>query len=229
MTHGNRSIDTQGRASAGMPAAQSTVRNQRAADDLRKSIAQAAARLIAEGLNDYQAAKRKAAKLHGEINCRVLPDDHEIESALRAHLELFEPNSQPRVLSTLRSTAIRAMSRLARFSPWLVGSVLNGSATRFSEIELELVAVEPKEFEHYLLNAGTRFEQCETHCRKGGSSGRKLPAAKYRLDFDGTTVTIALYEHHGARQRAHPANSIRHDRAQRADAERRFEVVNTKS
>jgi hypothetical protein len=191
-------------------------------NDLRASIAHSAARLIAEGLTDYQAAKKKAARQHGATDRHALPDNHEIELALREHFALFSGHSQPLVLSALRETAIRLMSRLEQFSPWLVGAVLNGTANEFSEIELELIGVEPKEFEIYLLNAGVDFELCDPPRATVVSSAQKSQPMKYRVEFDAAPVTIALYDQQATRQAANPNNSNKRDRALRADAERRF-------
>ena len=193
-------------------------------NDFRASIAHSAARLIVQGLTDYHAAKQKAAKQHGVTDSHALPDNREIELAVREHLALFCRENQPRALSALRETAVRMMLRLEPFSPWLVGAVLNGTANEFSEIELELIGIEPKNFEIYLLNAGIEFELCNTHKDKdkGASSTREHRVSKYRVEFDGTPVTIALYDHHIARLAAHPRDSMRHDRAQREQAERRF-------
>ena len=191
-------------------------------NDVRASIAQTAARLIAEGLTDFHAAKQKAARQYGVADRHELPDNLEIELALREHLALFARETQPQVLSALRDTAGRVMLRLEQFSPWLVGAVLNGTANEFSEIELELVGVEPKAFELYLLNEGVDFALSDMQRSTGTSLTRKQLVTKYRLEFDGAPVAIVLFAHHTARQAAHPRDSIRHDRAQREDAERRF-------
>ena len=92
----------------------------------------------------------------------------------------------------------------------------------FSEIELELVGVEPKDFEMYLLKARVEFEPCDTYHAIGASTTRKQMVVKYRLNFDGATVTIALHDHHSTRQAKYPRGCIRHDRARRAEVERRF-------
>ncbi len=191
-------------------------------NNVRASIARSATRLIADGLTDYQAAKQKAARQHGVTDHHALPDNHEIELALREHFALFSAGAQPRVLSALRATAIRLMLRLEQFSPWLVGAVLNGTANEFSEIELELIGVEPKEFEIYLLNAGVEFELCSPLRARRASPSQQSQPMKYRVEFDAAPATIALYDHQAARQAANPANSIKHDRALRADAEKRF-------
>ena len=212
---------TQGTANRLPPAATSEYQTH-ARNDVRASIAHFAARLIAEGLTDYRAAKQKAARRHGVTDGYALPDNHEIELALREHLALFARETQPRFLATLRATAIRVMFRLEQFSPWLVGAVLNGTANEFSEIELEFIGVEAKAFEMYLLNAGIEFALCDAHEAKRASPTVGPLVMKYHLEFDEAIVTIALYDHHTARQSVHPRDSVKRDRARRAEAERRF-------
>ena len=96
---------------------------------------------------------------------------------------------------------------------------MTGSANEFSDIELELIGVEPKEFEIYLLDAGAKFAVCDTKAVKGTLQICEPPPVKYSLDFAGAPVTIVLYEHHTARQAAHSRGGIRHDRAQRSNVE----------
>lgn len=229
MTQRNRPVAKSRAKSGPLPALANFERREHIRNDLRARIAHTAARLIAEGLTDYQAAKQKAARQHGVTDNYALPDNLEIEMALREHLRMFGGETQPRILSALRDAALRLMSRLEPFSPWLVGAVLNGTANEFSEIELELVGAEPKVLEMYLLNARVEFDLCDTLQRKGGSPTRMPPVMKYRLEFDGIPVSIVLHEHHAARNAAHPRDSIRHDRAQRVDVEKRFREENGNS
>ena len=127
--------------------------------DLTREIAYLAARLIAEdGMTDFGAAKHKAARQMGIAERGLLPNDHEIESALRSHQAIFQNDSQPQECHALRQVAVDVMRWLNRFSPWLVGSVLSGSANRFSRVELEIVMDDTKRLEMFLFNEGTLFE-----------------------------------------------------------------------
>ena len=189
-------------------------------DDVRASIAHAAASLIASGLTDYHAAKLKAARRLGVSDKKSLPDNHEIEVALREHLALFQRDSQPRALSALRETALSAMRRLETFSPWLTGAVLAGTANEFSDIELELIGVDAKSFELYLINAGVDFELREPVRTRGRDEPERLP--QYRCEYEGLPLAITLYDSQSQRQAMHPRASLRHERAQLAEAERKF-------
>jgi hypothetical protein len=201
-------------------------------NDLRDSIAHAAARLIAEGLDDYHAAKIKAAKQLGldSRDKKSLPDNQEIEAALREHHALFNPERQAEVLAALREAALRAMQWLAHFEPWLTGGVLTGTANEYSAIELELVGVEPKSFEMFLLNEDVEFDSHDVrvgrglHSKDDKSKSSKSPHmhTRYEITFDDAPVEITLFDSHSERQAMYPKESVKHDRAQWEEAQRRF-------
>ena len=106
----------------------------------REHLAHLAARLMAEdGIEDYALAKRKAARQAGMPDTRQLPDNDEIDAALRTYRELYQ-RQHPDQLRALRELALEVMSDLAEFNPHLTGSVLTGSAGRFADIHLQLFA-----------------------------------------------------------------------------------------
>ena len=62
-----------------------------ASSHLRRAIASAAARLMAEeGIGDYGTAKRKAARSMGADDSAALPTNEEIETELRAWQSLYQ-------------------------------------------------------------------------------------------------------------------------------------------
>lgn len=149
----------------------------RPTDELRVELAAAAARLIAEEGCDYMQAKRRAAhELFGNERRALMPENVEVERELRRYLQLFEADSHPRLLAGLRNLAAEAMQRLADFDPHLVGAVLNGTATRHSDIHLQLFVDSAKDVEVHLMNAGIDFDVDE-----GDADER--PAALERLSF----------------------------------------------
>src|SRR5262245_49455630 len=130
-------------------------------DPLRTEIAAAAARLIAEEGCDYGQAKRRALRelLGDGADARgAMPDNAEVERELRRHLRLFEADTHPALLAGLRQTAADLMERLAAFSPHLIGAVLGGTATAYSDIDLHLFTDSAKDVEVFLLNAGIDFD-----------------------------------------------------------------------
>ncbi len=131
------------------------------ADDLKVAIAAGAARAIAEEGCDYATAKRRAARAilgDGPGGRSCIPDNALVESELRRYLRTFASDHQPAELACLRRTALRLMHRLQRFNPHLVGAVLNGTATSFSAIRLNLYADSAKDVEIYLLNQAVPFD-----------------------------------------------------------------------
>lgn len=159
---------------------------------MRSHLAYLAARLIAEdGIQDYGAAKRKAARQAGVPDTRDLPDNQEIEAALKSYQALYQAEQQPIILSDLRQIAVDVMERFARFNPYLVGSVLTGTAGEHSDINLHLFADSAKEFEIFLLNEKSEFE-LET--RNFTLNERTQAVPVYRLELDGAVVTAAVFE-----------------------------------
>lgn len=125
----------------------------------RARIASAAARLIAEdGITDYALAKRKAAhRLGFPVNIH-LPENAEVEAELRIYQRLFQDSEQIARVSCLRQKASNIMSKMLRFNPYLTGSVLDGTAARHAEIDIQLFTDSAKEVEIFLLNQGIDYE-----------------------------------------------------------------------
>ena len=48
-----------------------------------------------EGVADYGTAKQKAARQAGLVDAHLLPDNREIEAALREFQELYQSDDQP--------------------------------------------------------------------------------------------------------------------------------------
>ena len=119
----------------------------------RRLIANAAAKLIAEGgLADYERAKRKAAHNLGFSENTGLPENAEVEEELRTHQRLFQSEEQARIVQYLRRKAVDIMGILRQFTPYLTGSVLDGSAGRYAEIDIQLFTDSVKDVEIFLLN-----------------------------------------------------------------------------
>ncbi|WP_404991873.1 UDP-N-acetylmuramate--alanine ligase [Cupriavidus pauculus] len=132
---------------------------------LREEIAQAAARMIAEDGADYAMAKRKAARqVLGDIRVagEWLPDNDMIEDEVRAYQALFQSEHQPRILALLRQLALLAMDDLAAYRPYLVGAVLNGTASEHSDVYLQCFCDSPKDVALHFLNAGVDFDTSES-------------------------------------------------------------------
>ncbi len=122
-------------------------------------IAVAAAQLVAEEGMEYAQAKRKAARTlgrHGRVG--ELPSNEAVEDEVRAHIALFQADTQPAELAALRALAMEWMLRLAEHRPHLSGAVWRGTANRHSSIHLDLYCDDPKVAEIGLINLGVPFD-----------------------------------------------------------------------
>lgn len=105
----------------------------------RHRLAHEAARLMAEGgIRDFHVAKLKAASRLGIHDDASLPRNREIEDALREYQRLFVGTRQTDALRERREVAMRAMGFFERFSPRLVGPVLEGTADAHSAVTLHV-------------------------------------------------------------------------------------------
>ena len=135
---------------------------QNATTRQRHLIAHAAARLMAEdGITDYTQAKRKAAQGLGLPDHTALPDNAEIEAELRVYQRLFQDQEQRQRIDHLRLTAREIMLTVQRFNPYLTGSVLDGTAGRHAEIDIQLFTDSAKDVEIFLLNQRIDYEHSE--------------------------------------------------------------------
>lgn len=124
----------------------------------KQEIAAAAARLVVEGGLEYGPAKRRALKQLGLPARTPLPGNDEVEEAVREHIALFHADTQPAELQALRRCALRWMERLAAFRPHLSGAVWHGTATRRSDIYLQLFCDDEKSAEIALIDLGVAYE-----------------------------------------------------------------------
>jgi hypothetical protein len=174
--------------------------------NLRRHLAYIAARMMAEdGVADFGAAKIKAARQAGLTDSNLLPDNQEIEEALREYQGLYQKDDQPEHLRRLREAAVKVMRDFAEFRPVLVGSVLSGTAGQFSDVNLQLFTDDTKALTLFLLNKRYRFEESTRKVRR---AERLEEVPQVSFDVDGVTVTLTVLdrddERQGARAKADP-------------------------
>ncbi len=169
------------------------------AEETRLRISREAARLMAEeGVLDFHAAKRKALARLNLPDGRHLPSNPEIEQALAEHLQLFHARELPQTRQKLRRLALAAMQLLERFEPRLVGSLVSGNVTRFSDIQLHLIADTPELVAFLLAECGIPYEETSTRLRFGADRSETLPA--YRFLAEDTTVEVTVFTPTSARE-----------------------------
>ena len=125
---------------------------------VQREIAAVAARLVVDEGLDYGAAKRHALKQMGLPARTALPGNEELQDAVREHIAVFRADTQPGELLALRRLALQWMVRVAGFRPYLTGPVWLGTATRQSDIRIELYCDDPKSAELTLLDLGAGFQ-----------------------------------------------------------------------
>jgi hypothetical protein len=125
---------------------------------LQARIAQAAAAMaVDEGL-EWGAAKRRAVKQLGLPARTALPDNDQVEEAVREYIALYCADTQPAELLALRELAAQWMRRLAEFRPHLSGAVWHGTATRLSDIYIQLFCDDSKSAEIALIDHNIDYE-----------------------------------------------------------------------
>lgn len=147
---------------------------------MRQRIAQEAARIIvSEGIRDYLVAKRKAAVRLGAPDTQNLPRNTEVEAELAAYQRLFQEQDQPQRLQQLRAAAFNAMQFFERFDPRLTGSVLSGTASEHSDINLHLFAESPEDVTLFLLEAQVPFEETQRRLRLNRDDFETYPTVRF--------------------------------------------------
>jgi hypothetical protein len=121
-------------------------------------IAATAARLVVEDGLEYGPAKRRALRQLGLGPRAPLPDNDAVEAAVRDYIAVFCADTQPAEVAALRRLALVWMDRLAPFRPYLGGAVWHGTATRLSDVYLQLFCDDPKSAEIDLINRGIAYE-----------------------------------------------------------------------
>jgi len=177
-----------------------TKRNPSRTDNLRRALAQEAARIMAEhGIRDFLVAKRKAAERLGvDDGSAVLPKNVEIETALAEYQRLFGGETHVETLHAQRLAALHAMRYLREFEPRLVGGVLSGTATEHSEIQLHLFADYAEAVTMKLVDAGIPHEVTEKRVKM--NSEWVLPCPGVRFEIDDLAVEATVFPTDGIRQ-----------------------------
>lgn len=168
-------------------------------DHLRSAVAQEAARLMAEhGIQDYLIAKRKAAERYGVFDRALLPKNTEIEAALLSHQRLFGRAQHQHSLNEQRRVVQQAMRLLEPFDPRLVGSVLTGSATEYSNIQLHVFSDSAEAMCMHLMDRNLAYEVLERRMRMSAERPIQVPVVRFEMGDD--TIEAFVFPRDGIRQ-----------------------------
>jgi hypothetical protein len=168
-------------------------------DNVALEIAAGAARLVVEEGLEYGPAKRRAVKQLG-LNPRTpLPDNDSVEDAVREYISVFCADTQPAELAALRRLALVWMERLAEFRPYLAGAVWHGTATRLSDVYLQLFCDDPKSAEIALIEHRVDY-QARTVTGFNGESVEALSISSPCPELGETIgVHLMIYDHDDVR------------------------------
>jgi hypothetical protein len=168
-------------------------------DSTKAEIAAAAARMVVEEGLEYGPAKRRAIRQLG-LNARsALPDNEAVEDSVREYIPLFCADSQPAELAALRKLALTWMERLAQFRPYLGGSVWHGTATRLSDIYIQLFCDDPKSAEMALIDKSVDYEARTITGFNGGPVEALSLSSVSRELGEAIGVHLMIYDHDDVR------------------------------
>ena len=125
---------------------------------LESEIAYVAASLVVDEGLEYGPAKRRAIKQLGLPARTPLPGNDLIEQAVREHIALFCDATQPAELRALRQLAVVWMERMHAFRPYLCGAVWHETATRLSDIYVQLSCDDSKSAEIALIDRHVDYD-----------------------------------------------------------------------
>jgi hypothetical protein len=178
-------------------------------DTLQSEIAATAARMVVEEGLEYGAAKRRATKQLGLGPRTALPDNEMLEDAVREYIELFCADTQPAELAALRRLALTWMERLAQFRPYLAGAVWHGTATRLSDIYLQLFCDDPKSAEIALIDHAVDYTP-RTVTGFHGEAVEALSISSMSAELgEPVGVHLLVYDHDDLRGALKPDNKGR--------------------
>ena len=127
----------------------------------RIELAQRIAAHIVDSGMSWSAARSRAIEECGgprSLPGNALPASDEIETAVRAHFALFDPEGHAKTLFCKRKLALSVLESLRGFEAYLTGSVLNGAATEDSPICLEVFTDDVKSLLAVLMDEGYELE-----------------------------------------------------------------------
>lgn len=182
---------------------------------LKTEIAQVAATMVVEEGLEYGPAKRRALKAMGLPPRTELPDNELLEDAVREHIALFCADTQPTELRALRELALVWMQRLAQFRPHLGGAVWRGTATRLSDIYLQLFCDDPKSTEIALIEHQVDYEVRSVTGFHGETVDALSLRSLCRPLQETVGVHLMIYDHDDVRGALRPDA---HGRSPRGDA-----------
>ena len=153
------------------------------------------ARLVVEEGLEYGPAKRRALRDLGLPARSALPHNDEIEAEVREYIRLYCADTQPKELHALRLLALEWMGRMAAFRPHVGGAVWHGTATRLSDIYIQLFCDDPKSAEIALIDHNVDYEP-RTVTGFNGESVEALSLSSVSRELgEAIGIHLLVYDH----------------------------------
>lgn len=187
---------------------------------LKSEIAATAAALVVEEGLEYGPAKRRAVKQMGLPARAELPDNAEIEAAVIEYIAVFCADTQPTELAALRELALVWMQRMADFRPHLAGAVWHGTATRLSDIYIQLFCDDPKSAEIALIEHNVDYEPRTVTGFTGGKVEALSLSSLCKALSENIGVHFMVYDHDDLRGALKPDEKGRKPRGDVAAVEK---------
>ncbi len=164
-------------------------------NSLSLEIAAAAASLVVEEGLEYGSAKRRALKQLGLPARTAMPDNPAVEAAVVEYIALFCADTQPRELAALRQQALVWMQRMVAFRPHLTGAVWHGTATRLSDIYIQLFCDDSKSAEIALIEHKADYEPRTVTGFTGGRVEMLSLSSLCKELGENIGVHLVVYDH----------------------------------
>lgn len=170
-----------------------------AARTYRQQVAVAAAKLLVEGfVQDYHLAKLKAVKGLGLSDSFELPSNEDVEAELKMQQAMLDQNSnvngdtsdRTQLIYAMRSQALEAMKMFEDFTPRLTGSVLEGTSTRYSPIEVQVFSESPKDMVIKLLDFNVPFDTEDRRMKMSKVDTRSVPVLCFGMGDYEIELTV---------------------------------------
>ena len=191
---------------------------------LQSEIAAIAAAMVVEEGLEYGPAKRRAVKqlaLPGRVE---LPDNDMLEDAVREYIAVFCAETQPAELLALRQLALVWMERMAAFRPYLAGAVWHGTATRLSDIYIQLFCDDSKSAEIALIEHNVDYEPRTVTGFTGGSVEALSLSSLCEALNEMIGVHLMVYDHDDLRGALRPDAKGRKPRGDRVAVQKLLDL-----
>ena len=192
---------------------------------LTSEIAATAAALVVEEGLEYGQAKRRAVKQLGLPARAPLPDNAEIEDAVIEYISVFCADTQPAELAALRALALVWMERMADFRPYLAGAVWHGTATRLSDIYIQLFCDDSKSAEIALIEHNVDYEPRTVKGFTGGNVEALSLSSLCQPLGEMVGVHLMVYDHNDLRGALRPDAKGRTPRGDIAQVKRKLLAI----